>query len=208
MFLKIQRYCCLCIWVYQHVQIMLVAGIINYIYGQTFKGVSLEVKQQAQESYRRDDSVSCCGQYQVLHGTAQLFIEVFYYHWWSIKFIIHTWLTLHLILWWEGSPVISPAIETIGFFPNQHHQNAFLLSPYCMGSRETDAFPKHSGSFFVKLFMFPFYLQLKSVKFCEVGKNTRGPACAVFTALGTFRLPRGILGASRWWQAELPACAN
>lgn len=38
-----------------------------YIYRQIFRGVSLEVKEQAQESNRRDDAASCCGQYQILH---------------------------------------------------------------------------------------------------------------------------------------------
>lgn len=44
------------------------AGSTNYyIYRQIFKGVSVEVKEQAQKSCRRDDTVSCCGQYQMLH---------------------------------------------------------------------------------------------------------------------------------------------
>lgn len=44
------------------------AGSTNYyIYRQIFKGASLEVKEQAQDSYRRDDTSTCCGPYQVLH---------------------------------------------------------------------------------------------------------------------------------------------
>lgn len=44
------------------------AGNTNYyIYRQIFKGASLEVKEQAQDSYRRDVTTVCCGPYQVLH---------------------------------------------------------------------------------------------------------------------------------------------
>lgn len=186
------------------------AGSTNYyIYRQIFKGVSVEVKEQAQKSCRRDDTASCCGQYQ-MNSTAfcsRVVLSLDSTLWWSIKFIIHTWLAFYLILVRRSCCNLS-TIEIIFFFLIR--VTKICLSPwqFCMGSTEIDVFPKHSDPFMLNCSCFLFYLQLKSVKFCEVGKNTCAPVGAILTVLGMFSLPHSILGTGCWLWAKLSAFAN
>lgn len=79
-------------------------------------------------------------------------------------------------------------------FSNRNYQNLFLcLCNNFVWGVQRHILPKHSDSFWLNCSCFWFYLQLESVKFCEVGKNNSAPVCAVLTVLCMFSLPRGIL---------------
>lgn len=142
------------------------AGSTNYyIYRQIFKGVSVEVKEQAQKSCRRDDTASCCGQYQ-MNSTAfcsRVVLSLDSTLWWSVKFIIHTWLAFYLILVRRSCCNLS-TIEII-FFPNQSYQNLFVSVTILHGEYRDRCIPKTQWSISVKLFMF---FVLLAVDECQI----------------------------------------
>lgn len=207
---KIQRYYCLCIWVYQHVQIMLVAPIIIFIdrFSKVYPWRSRSRPRRAVEEMIQPLAVVSTRCF--MNSTAfcsRVVLSLDSTLWWSVKFIIHTWLAFYLILVRRSCCNLS-TIEIIFFFLIRVIK--ICLSPwqFCMGSTEIDVFPKHSDPFLLNCSCFLFYLQLKSVKFCEVGKNTCAPVGAILTVLGMFSLPHSILGTGCWLWAKLSAFAN